>query len=224
MVQNVILDWSGTLVDDLKPVWKTTNHVFSVCGLPPVSLDEFRSEFCLPVRRYYERLVPHIPTAELERIFLQKYPEYRNEIRLLPDTLGFLQFCALRRMNVFIASSVDTATYESLMARFGLVHYITKAYLGIEDKTVKIHQILDENRLNRNETLFVGDMEHDIAAGQAGGVRTCAVLSGYNHSETLQAQKPDLLCLNLGELQKILMEDGGRFGCRPSVTGHRTNG
>ena len=78
--------------------------------------------------------------------------------------------------------------------------------IGIVDKTDAIHDILAENELVRAETMFVGDMEHDIAAGQAGGVRTCAVLSGYNHAEALRAARPDLVCDHLGELQQILAE------------------
>ena len=98
------------------------------------------------------------------------------------------------------------------MARFGIGSFITKPYIGIEDKTSKIHHILDENHLNRDETLFVGDMEHDIEAGRAGGVHTCAVLTGYNHLEKLQAMEPDLICEDLGELQQVLAEQEAVHG------------
>ena len=84
-------------------------------------------------------------------------------------------------------------------------HYQTRRF-GIEDKTQKIHQILHENALSPRQTLFVGDMEHDIEAGKAGGVHTCAVLTGYNHVEKLRAMSPDLICEHLGELQRALVE------------------
>jgi len=201
LVRNLILDWSGTLVDDLTPVFKTTNHVLNVCGLAAITLEEFRREFCLPVREFYRCRVPHVPQGELEAIFLAKYDEHRHEIRPLPATGDFLRFCAARGLKVFIASSADWHTYETQMARFGLAEFVTKPYLGIEDKTEKVHHILAENGLAPAETLFVGDMEHDIAAGKAGGVRTCAVLTGYNHSEKLRSLAPDLVCADLSELQ-----------------------
>lgn len=206
IIRNVILDWSGTLVDDLGPVLKTTNHVFTSCGLPPISRQEFRAEFCLPIRKFYQHRLPHVPLATLVGIFLAKYPEYHDEITLLPHTLEFLRFCEQRQMGVFIASTVDPHTYESQMARFGIGPFVTKPYIGIEDKTAKVHHILDENQLDRAETMFVGDMEHDIEAGKAGGVRTCAVLTGYNHVEKLRAMEPDLICKHLGELQETLAE------------------
>lgn len=206
VIRNVILDWSGTLVDDLAPVLKTTNHVFKSCGLPPLSLQEFRAEFCLPIRKFYQHRLPLVPQVKLEEIFLTEYPKHHDGISLLPHTLDFLRFCERQQMGVYIASTVDSLTYETQTARFGIGHFIAKAYIGIEDKAAKIHHILDENHLDQNETMFVGDMEHDIEAGKAGGLHTCAVLTGYNDAKKLRAMEPDLVCEHLGELQQILAD------------------
>ena len=203
-IHDVILDWSGTLVNDLPPVFDTTNHVFASCGLPALTLEEFRREFCLPIRKFYERRIPNVPQARLEEIFLGRYREVQDAITLLPHTMEFLKFCRQAGHRVYIASTVDAHTYEFQVARFGLAGWITKPYIGLEDKTLKIHHILEENDLAPDATLFVGDMEHDIEAGKHGGVRTCAVLTGYNHVETLRAMKPDLVCEHLGELQAVL--------------------
>jgi phosphoglycolate phosphatase len=141
---------------------------------------------------------------------LNKYPDHHDEIQLLPHTREFLEFCKDRRMGVFIASSVDTRTFEQQANRFGIAQFITRPYIGIVDKTETIHHILAENSLDPDRTMFVGDMEHDIAAGKAGGVRTCAVLSGYNHAEMLRAAQPDLVCADLGELREKLIEERNR--------------
>ena len=106
---------------------------------------------------------------------------------------------------VMITAHADVDTAREAM-KLGAFDYITKPYIGIEDKTQKIHQILHENALIPGQTLFVGDMEHDIEAGKAGGVHTCAVLTGYNHVEKLRAMSPDLICEHLGELQRTLVE------------------
>jgi phosphoglycolate phosphatase len=204
IVHNVILDWSGTLVDDLTPVLKTTNHVLESCGLTALSREEFRAQFCLPIRKFYETRVPHVAQDRLEQIFLAEYPKHHAEITLLPHTLEFLRFCQQRHMGVYIASTVDAHTYETQMARFGIGSYITRPYIGIVDKTSTIHHILDENSLDRDETMFVGDMEHDVEAGQAGGIHTCAVLTGYTPLDKLRAMNPDLICQHLGELQEFI--------------------
>ncbi len=187
-------------MNDLPPVVKTTNHVLTI------TLDEFRREFCLPIRKFYQQRLPNVPQAALARVFLEEYPKHRHEIALLPHTRDFLEFCANRRMGAFIASTVDAGTYQEQMQRYDIERYIRRAYIGIEDKTRAIHDILSDNQLTAEETMFVGDMEHDIDAGKAGGVHTCAVLSGYNHAEALRAARPDFVCEHLGELQRLLDE------------------
>ena len=204
IVRHLILDWSGTLVDDLEPVLKTTNQVLAAFGQGPLTREEFRRDFCLPLRKFYQRRLPGVPQETLERMFLERYAHCQSEIRLLEHTRGFLEFCTQRGLGVLVASTADARTCRQQMERFAIGQHIGKAYLGIVDKTEAIHHILAENRLERRQTLFVGDMEHDIEAGQAGGVFTCAVLTGYTHAERLRALQPDLVCAHLGELQRQL--------------------
>ncbi len=55
-----------------------------------------------------------------------------------------------------------------------------------------------------DETLFIGDMEHDIETAKHGGVHSCAVLTGYNTLEQLRAAQPDLIVEHLAELRGVL--------------------
>ena len=75
---------------------------------------------------------------------------------------------------------------------------------GVWDKREKIHEILTENQLDPAETLFVGDMQHDIETARHGGVHSCAVLTGYNTLTQLRTAKPDLIVEHLGELRLVL--------------------
>ena len=76
------------------------------------------------------------------------------------------------------------------------------------DKRQKIHEILEENGLAPEETLFIGDMQHDIETARHGGIHSCAVLTGYNTLEQLRAAKPDLIVEHLGELREVLEQNG----------------
>jgi ADP-ribose pyrophosphatase YjhB (NUDIX family) len=72
------------------------------------------------------------------------------------------------------------------------------------DKRKKIHDILAENHLVPAETIFVGDMQHDIETAKHGGIHSCAVLTGYNNLTQLREAGPDLIVEHLGELKQIL--------------------
>jgi phosphoglycolate phosphatase len=47
-VQNIIFDWSGTLVDDLPVVLEATNAVMREFGRKDLTRDDFRGGFAFP--------------------------------------------------------------------------------------------------------------------------------------------------------------------------------
>jgi beta-phosphoglucomutase-like phosphatase (HAD superfamily) len=106
MIRNIIFDWSGTLVDDLPAVLAATNAVFEQCGVEKMSLEKFRAEFCLPFKHFYDRFVPNVPLAELERSFHGHFRLCREEVAALPHAREFLLFCRKRGLRTFVLSTV----------------------------------------------------------------------------------------------------------------------
>ena len=101
-------------------------------------------------------------------------------------------------------SAIPAGHYQSQSRNTGLGAFLGKAYTDVDDKRQTIHELLRENNLQPAETLFIGDMEHDIAAAKHGGVLSCAVLTGYNTPGQLRAAGPDLIVEHLGELRRVL--------------------
>jgi phosphoglycolate phosphatase len=214
VIRNIIFDWSGTLVDDLPAVLAATNFVFEKCGVEKMSLERFRAEFCLPFTSFYERFTPGVPVAELERTFHSHFRHVQGAVAGLPHAREFLAFCKKRGVRTFVLTTVH-ADYFALQAEAtGFGHYIDRPYTGIWDKRAKIAELLAENQLSAAETLFIGDMQHDIETAKFGGVHSCAVLTGYNRLEQLRASEPDLIVEHLGELQDIL--ERTEFDLRPA--------
>ncbi len=204
MIKNLILDWSGTVVDDLTAVWHSTNHVLEAHGLPSITREQFRERFSLPWINFYKTWAPQIPREALEKVFWEKMTLEAEQIELLPHALEFLEFTRQQHLPVFICTTVNTAAFDRQAARLGVAPFLTRAYAGIEDKRELIHSILADNRLDPLETLFVGDMVHDLETAQHGGLHACGVLTGYDREEKLAKAKPDFLLRDLRELRLIL--------------------
>ncbi len=66
MLRNLILDWSGTLADDLGPVVGATNLIFGRFGKAELLLEEFRERFRLPFDAFDDELLPDVALSELE--------------------------------------------------------------------------------------------------------------------------------------------------------------
>lgn len=208
VIRNIIFDWSGTLVDDLPAAWHATNYVFQQAGLAAMSLDRFRAEFCLPFTKFYDRYTPHLPIQQLEAWFHVRFREVQHTVVELPHARDFLRFAKENQLRTFVLSSIHADYYHQQASAMGFQTFLDRPYLQVWDKRQKIHEIIAENGLVPAETLFVGDMQHDMETARHGGVHSCGVLTGYNTLDQLREATPDLIVEHLSELQAILERNG----------------
>jgi phosphoglycolate phosphatase-like HAD superfamily hydrolase/ADP-ribose pyrophosphatase YjhB (NUDIX family) len=208
VIRNIIFDWSGTLVDDLPAVLKASNYVLTQAGRPEMSLAQFRAEFSLPFTKFYDRHTPDVPMPQLEDWFHSSFKQAQASVVELPHARDFLKFCRAKKFRTFLLSTVHADHFKVQCDVTGFDVYLDRPYTDVWDKRKKIHDILAENNLKPDETLFIGDMEHDIETAHHGGVHSCAVLTGYNTLEQLRAAKPDLIVEHLSELRRVLEQNG----------------
>lgn len=207
MIQNVIFDWSGTLVDDLPAVWEATNHVFRQAGIAPLTLEEFRSEFQLPYHGFYQKFLPQVPIRQLEVWFHTRFAECQDTVVPLPHARELLEYAAQRKLRMFVLTAVPPKHFVRQAESMGFAHYFEKVYSGVVDKRHCIEQLLTENQLEPTSTVFVGDMQHDVETAKAGGIGSVAVLTGYNSLEQLRQVTPDWIVEHLGEFRQHLEQD-----------------
>lgn len=212
MIRNIIFDWSGTLVDDLPAVWEASNFVLSQAGRPEMSLAQFRAEFCLPFTVFYDKHTPDVPMDRLESWFHSRFRQCQSSVCALPHAREFLEFARKSGLRTFLLSTVAGDHFEVQQQATGFGRFLDKPYTGVWDKRKKIHEILADNQLNLRETLFIGDMQHDIETAHHGGVYSCAVLTGYNTLEQLRQARPGLIVEHLGELREILERNDLHLG------------
>ncbi|HZC58382.1 MAG TPA: HAD hydrolase-like protein, partial [Chthoniobacterales bacterium] len=89
MIKNIILDWSGTVVDDLDAILRATNSTLTELGSTPFSKDEFRREFELPLSLFYDRLLPGVPMEKIDATYRRWFRQI--SVKLFP---GVADFCA----------------------------------------------------------------------------------------------------------------------------------
>jgi len=215
VIRNVIFDWSGTLVDDLPAVLEATNHVLRQAGCEAMTRDRFRAEFKLPFTGFYERYTPHVPMAQLEEWFHGRFREVQGSVEELPHARRFLEFCRASGIQTLLLTTMHPDHFEvqTRVNRFDV--FLDHRYLGVWDKRKKIHEILETHHLIPEETVFIGDMEHDVETAKAGGIHSVGVLTGYNRLDQLRNAGPDLIVEHLGELGEVLRRNGMQLKAGP---------
>lgn len=204
MLRNILLDWSGTLADDLGPVLKATNGIFRHFGRDELTLEEFRRHFRLPFSGFYAEFIPEATDEGLEVLYERFFQGLQEEVELLPGAREFLDFCAATGRRTFLLSTIKPEHFAIQAAHLGVQNAFEFPYVGIRDKREKIREILAIHGLRPEETMFVGDMVHDIETARHGGVLDVAVLTGFDRLEKLAAARPSVLVDNLATLQKLI--------------------
>jgi phosphoglycolate phosphatase len=205
MFQNLIFDWSGTLVDDLGPTLEATNAVFALHGRSSMDRDEFRRLFRLPYSEFYEEHLPGTRLDELEHHFRRAFADSRVPVTVLPHAREKLEWCRDQRIRCFVLTSMDRATFEKQLDDLEMRHYFEQTYSGVLDKREVIGELLENHQLAANQTAFLGDMIHDVVTAKHGGVTSVALLTGYTHRDVLESYDPDWLMTDLQEF-RMLME------------------
>jgi len=203
-MRNVVLDWSGTLVDDLEAALFATNAVFRKYQVQELTLQQFRAEFELPLSKFYPRFLPGIPFAEIDDYYHRYFGSFRETVSLLPGAREFLEFLSAAGLQLFVLSTIKPEHFDYQATRLGIKHFFAKTYLGVTDKKEAILLLLEENQLRPAETLLVGDTTHDMEAARHGGVMSIAVRNGFDSVDKLARSDPDAVVRDLVSLRKMI--------------------
>ena len=204
MIRNIILDWSGTVVDDLGAVVQATNDVFREFGRAEISRDAFRPEFSLPRSRFYERFLPGVPMERVDEVYHGRFQVRREEVGLLPGVGDFLEFCRGSKRELYVLSTMYGHHFNEQVQRLKVQDHFRKVYVEVIDKAEEIRRVLLENHLVPDETVFVGDMAHDIEAAKKCGVLAIGILTGFDTVDKLAAAGAGLIVRGFSELQQLL--------------------
>lgn len=204
MIRNVLLDWSGTLADDLSAVIRATNLIFAEFGRAPLSREEFRRHFRLPFSGFYAEFLPEATSEGLEALYERFFRGLQDEIELLPGARDFLDFCAATGRRTFLLSTIKADHFATQAGRLGVRDAFEHAYVEIMDKREKIREILAVNGLDPAATMFVGDMVHDIETARHGGVLDVAVCSGFDPVDKLLEARPTILAHDIAAVQRLM--------------------
>lgn len=203
MIRNIIFDWSGTLSNDLIPVYTATMNVFRKLGLKTLSLEEYKKEFTLPYMRFYHKFKRGIDKDEVDKLFFKEINSV-DEPKPFQDVKAILEFLKQKDIKIAVLSSHPQEKLEKEIRDYGFQKFFVDINGSVHDKIETITEIMKRNGFEANETAYVGDMTHDIEAGKKAKVITTAVSWGYQPREKLSKESPNFLIDNLKELKKLI--------------------
>ncbi len=204
MKKHWIFDWSGTVVDDLGLVILATNYVFKQYGKPEMDRETFRREFSLPYGNFYNKHLPGADMKEVEAHFRHAFDICESKVTVLPHALEFLDSLKSNGCKLYVLSSMCEKAFSDHVVELGMDHYFTQTYAGVLDKREVIGKMMDAHGMRKDDTIFVGDMTHDVETAHHAGIMSVGVLTGYNHASVLAESEPSIMVKDLALLEGLM--------------------
>jgi len=207
MIKNIIFDWSGVIKDCSEShVWGV-GKMMEAFGGKPISKEELKNNWQQPYMDFWHKYFPNLTLEEekeeyyktIEREDCPKSFSYPGITELIKK---------LKEKDVFLAvvSSDSPKTLLPEMKEYGLENIFKEVITDVHDKTEGVNRILKDNNLDKTETVFIGDSNHEIEIGKKVGIKTIAVTWGFTSEEELKLKNPDYLVHNIKELENILLK------------------
>ncbi len=192
MIDHIIWDWNGTLLDDVSFGYRLANWLLSQYHLPQIeNLETYRRIFTFPVKDYYnaigfgDDIFPEVAVK-----WMDKYMAEEHECPLQPGALEVTRLFREKglRQVIISASQLENLKFQ-LKERPFFDYFDPPRGRGDIYAGSKIEIALDWMKTSgaRSETtVFIGDTLHDYDVAQAIGCRCILVEGGHQLPETLK--------------------------------------
>lgn len=215
-VETVIFDLDGTLVDSTDAYFRLVEMTLDHLGLPSVEREhilrasengDFDWSLVLPPDLSPQKtlVVKKEAWARVRAIYPSVFEE---TVRLFPGVVDVIQEIAAMGMRMGIVTStprVNMAHKVRLLREGGIEHHF-EALITADDAPRKkpdpdpLIACIRAMGSPAEKSLYVGDTRSDIRAGKAAGMKTAAVLTGFDSPEILKNEAPDLLLPSVADL------------------------
>ncbi len=218
-VNAVLFDLDGTLIDSAPIYYEIIDVVFEKLGIPPVSVEilreamddgEFDWDFVLPARMKNRK---NQLIAEARFIIDDIAPAlFRKQIKLIPGVDRIFKLIAARNMKIGLVTSAprDYISVKLAPLRKAGIENLLQVIITADDvvnKKPHVEPLIQgSNGLEMavEQCVYVGDTRVDIRAGNAAGMKTVGVLTGFDDCEALKKEKPDVILDSIAQLDEAI--------------------
>ncbi|MFF3685054.1 HAD family hydrolase [Streptomyces sp. NPDC002187] len=194
---HLVWDWNGTLLDDIGAVISATNAAFAEIGLEPITLERYRELYCIPIPRFYERLMGRLPTeaewAVMDEAFHRHYTEHRIGCGLTDGVEDLLREWQRAGRSQSLLSMYGHEQLVPVVRGYGIEsHFIrVDGRTGPSGGTKALHMERHLKALDGaavpGRTVVIGDAVDDALAAAHVGARAVLYTGGSHSRASLES-------------------------------------
>lgn len=198
MIKYVFFDFNGTILNDVDLCLNLLNQILAKQGHKSISLELYKNIFTFPIKKYYELAGIDFSKdsfEDLSKWFINNYQEASFKCEIYPHLLEVIAKLKEKDIKIVVLSASQlTNLCEQLEVlkikdKFDYILGLDNIYAA--SKLEVARKFIEDNNINPQEVLAVGDTLHDYEVASALNFKSLLFSEGHQSIEVLKkANRP----------------------------------
>ena len=214
MIDTIIFDLDGTLLNTLEDLRDSVNYALSRQNFPLRTLTEIRNFVGNGIRLLMERAVPQeVVGTDIFEVCFKDFNDYYKvhmEDKTAPydgidDMLSNIKKAGFK--TAIVTNKVDYAAQELCNRLFPEIDLVVGSVDGRPNKPAPdgVYYALEQLGSKLPNTIFVGDADTDIITAKNAGLLSIGVLWGFRDREIIEKEGAEYIVETVKDLEKLLI-------------------
>ncbi len=190
--KHVIWDWNGTIFNDVELGIDIINGLLIERKLKAITVEEYRNIFTIPVKNYYSAVGFDFEKESFEIVgkkWIDEYERRKFECQIYNGVIDVMEMIKEKGIGQSILSAYSQHTLDEMVDHFGLKKYFSHI-VGLDNiyAASKVHlgrQLIEKLESRGEETLMIGDTEHDYEVAVEMGTDCVLLTKGHQDKNRL---------------------------------------
>ena len=201
MIDSIIFDFNGTILDDFDLTYKIEKNIFNSIGFKKFNKKICKDTFTNPINVYYKNLgldENKYNYNELNSTFFNTYlSKWKEGSYLFKDEKECLLDLKARGFKLYILSATEINLLKEQL-EFFKIYNIFDGICAAKNQEGKskiefAKEFINQNNLNSSNTILVGDTIHDFECANEFGFDSIFFLKGHNSKKRLSITNKPLV-------------------------------
>lgn len=210
-----VFDMDGTILDTLEDLKASLNVILTKHGYSTRTLEEVRGFVGNGILKLIERAVPEECNEEqIKMVYNDFIPYYRehsaDKTRPYEGIVSLLLELKKSGMKLAVVSNKADVAVQDLCVQYfdGLFDVAAGEQEGMANKPAPdmVELVLSTLQVSKEDAVYIGDSEVDVATAKNSGLHLCAVEWGFRDKHVLKEYGAEHIFADTESLQKYLLE------------------
>ncbi|MCK4730443.1 MAG: HAD family hydrolase [Candidatus Aenigmarchaeota archaeon] len=207
MFKAFIFDLDGTLTNSIN-IWASLFKKTFKKYRMEVNERDIKNQFGKPYTEIIEYFTPENKEEIIKYFKMEKDKIGIEKFKLFPFVEKTFRQLKQKNMKIAIATGNNNYLVDKIIEKYDLSEYIDYHICSEEVKKTKpdpemIFKILKHLKIEKNETIFIGDSPYDIQMAKNAKINSCAVLTGVLNKKSAEKIKPNYIFKNIEGILKL---------------------